>query len=233
MGSKEPNRNDFEANLGKGLKPEKMHDFELGIEKRNNQVSFGATLYYMLYRNQLVLTGQINDVGEYLRTNVPNSYRMGIELQGKARITQWFQAGANLTLSSNKMKNEGKNNTKTEIAFSPNVVAGGVLTFLPLKDLEISLPAKYVGRQYLNNTGQKEHSLDAFFVQDAKISYTLRKCLFKEATLMVQVNNVFDKMYTPNGYTYSYDDGSGNLVTTNSYFPMAGTNFLAGLQIKL
>ena len=232
MGSKEPNRNDFEANLGQDLKPEKLHDFELGFEKRNNQFSYGATLYYMMYKDQLVLTGNINDVGEYLRANVPDSYRMGIELQARNRFTQWLQASANLTLSRNKIRNYGDEKKTTDIAFSPNVVGGAVISFLPLKDLEISLPAKYVGRQYLTNNSRNENSLSAFYVQDAKIAYTLRKLLFKETTLAFQVNNVFDKMYTPNGYTYSYDDGTG-LAVVNNYFPMAGTNFLVALQFKL
>ena len=233
MGSKEPNRNDFEANLGQDLKPEKLHDFELGFEKRNNKLSYGATLYYMLYKDQLVLTGNINDVGEYLRANVPDSYRMGIELQARNRFTQWLQASANLTLSSNKIRNYGDEKKTTDIAFSPNLVAGAVITFLPLKDLEISLPAKYVGRQYLTNNSRKENSLSAFYVQDAKVAYTLRKLLFKETTIAFQVNNVFDRMYTPNGYTYSMDDGAGGLAVVNNYFPMAGTNFLVALQIKL
>ncbi|WP_127130256.1 TonB-dependent receptor [Pseudoflavitalea rhizosphaerae] len=232
MGSKEPNRNDFEANLGQDLKPEKLHDFELGFEKRNNKLSYGATLYYMLYKDQLVLTGNINDVGEYLRANVPDSYRMGIELQARNRFTQWLQASANLTLSRNKIRKYGEEKKTTDIAFSPNIVGGAVITFLPLKDLEISLPAKYVGRQYLTNNSRKENSLESFYVQDVKIAYTLRKLLFKETTLAFQVNNVFDKMYTPNGYTYSYDDGTG-LAVVNNYFPMAGTNFLVALQIKL
>ncbi|HVK49519.1 MAG TPA: TonB-dependent receptor [Pseudobacter sp.] len=231
MGSKEPNRNDFEANLGKDLKPEKMHDFELGIERRNNQFSYGATLYYMQYKDQLVLTGNINDVGEYLRANVKDSYRMGVELQARSRFTQWLQASANLTLSSNKIRNYGEEKKTTDIAFSPNVTGGAVITILPVKDLEISLPAKYVGRQYLTNFSNKANSLDEFYVQDAKVAYTFRKLLFKEATLAVQVNNVFDKMYTPNGYTYSYEDGTG-LAVVNNYFPMAGTNFLVALQIK-
>ncbi|RZS65201.1 TonB-dependent receptor [Pseudobacter ginsenosidimutans] len=233
MGSKEPNRNDFEANLGQDLKPEKLHDLELGFEKRNNKLSYGATLYYMLYKDQLVLTGNINDVGEYLRANVPDSYRMGIELQARNRFTQWLQASANLTLSNNKIRNYGDEKKTTDIAFSPNVVGGAVITFLPLKDLEISLPAKYVGRQYLTNNSRKENSLEEFYVQDAKVAYTLRKLLFKETTIAFQVNNVFDRMYTPNGYTYSMDDGAGGLAVVNNYFPMAGTNFLVALQIKL
>lgn len=236
MGSREPNRDDFEANVAKkeqSLKPEKMHDFELGVERKNGTFSYGATLYYMLYKDQLVLTGSINDVGSYIRQNVKDSYRMGVELQARARLTQWFQAGGNLTLSSNKIRNYNGTGKSTDIAFSPNLIAGAQLTFLPVKDLEITLPAKYVGKQYLNNSGLKAHQLNDYYVQDARVSYTLRKLLFKESTLAVQVNNVFNRMYEANGYTYSYDAGGGTLVTDNSYFPMAGTNFLVALQIKL
>lgn len=230
LGNKEPNRNDFEANAA-GLQPERLHDFEAGIEKKNGRYSWGATVYYMLYKNQLVLTGNINDVGSYIRMNVPDSYRAGLELQGKARVTQWLQAGGNLTFSKNRIKDFTKN-TNTDIAFSPEVVGGAVITFLPLKDLDVSLLGKYVGRQYLNNTSNAAHSLKEYYVQDARVSYTLRKLLFKEITLAAQVNNVFDKKYEPNGYTYSYDAG-GALVTENAYFPMAGTNFMLALQVKL
>lgn len=231
VGNREPNRNDFEANKG-ALKAERMHDFELGIEKRNNRFSWGATAYYMLYKNQLVLTGNINDVGSFVRMNVPNSYRMGLELQGKARITQWVQASGNLTLSNNRIKNFSKSISNTDIAFSPRIVGGGAITFLPVKDLEISLPGKYVGKQYLDNTSSKAHQLKDYYVQDARVSYTLRKVLLNEITLLAQVNNVFDKQYVANGYTWSYEDG-GSLFTENSYFPMAGTNLLFALVVKL
>ncbi|WEK38052.1 MAG: TonB-dependent receptor [Candidatus Pseudobacter hemicellulosilyticus] len=230
LGSKEPNRNDFEANTD-GLKPERMHDFELGIERRNNQFSWGATAYYMRYKDQLVLTGSINDVGAYLRSNVPNSYRMGIELQGKVRVTQWLQAGANLTLSRNRIQDFDKVGN-TDIAFSPNLMGGGMISFLPVKNLDISLLGKYVGRQYLDNTASKDHMLEAYYVQDARVSYTLPRLLFKEITLVGQVNNLFDKKYVANGYTYSYED-SGALITENAYFPMATINFLFALQVKL
>lgn len=245
QGKKEPNRDDFEAGKNQQPKPEKLQDFELGVEKKNSEYTWGATLYYMLYKDQLVLTGKINDVGAYTRSNVPDSYRMGIELQGGIRATDWLNASGNITLSENRIKNfteyyddydDGGQKAiahgNTDIAFSPAIIGSGMVNIVPANNFEISLLEKYVGRQYLDNTSNKSRSLDPYYVQDARISYTLRNMLFKEINFIVQVNNVFNKKYEPNGYTYSYQYG-GSLVTENFYFPMAGTNYMVGLNVKL
>ena len=243
QGNKEPNRNDFEAGTTQQPKAEKLHDFELGLEKKNSAFNYGATLYYMLYKDQLVLTGKVNDVGAYTRTNVPNSFRLGVELQGGARITQWLQASANLTLSRNRIKDftefyddydDGGQKSiahgSTDIAFSPDITGAGTLSFLPTKNFEISLLSKYVGRQFLDNTSNKSRSLSPYYVQDARVIYTLQNLLFKEAALILQVNNIFDRKYEPNGYSYSYQSG-GSLVTENYYYPMAGTNVMIYMEI--
>jgi iron complex outermembrane receptor protein len=245
QGNKEPNRDDFEAGINQQPKPEKLHDFELGIEKKTSEYNWGATFYYMMYKDQLVLTGKINNVGSYTRTNVPDSYRMGIELQGAMRFTHWLNVAGNITFSKNQIKdfteyyddydNGGQKDSAhgtTDIAFSPAIIASGMLNFIPCNNVEISLPAKYAGRQYLDNTSNKKRSLDPYYVQDVRISYTLHKALFKDITFIGQVNNVFNKKYEPNGYTYSYQYG-GSVTTENFYFPMAGTNFMVGLNVKL
>ena len=199
----------------------------------------------MKYKNQLVLTGKINDVGSYTRTNIPNSYRLGLELQGKAKINSWLSASGNLTVSENKIlkfteyiddyDNGGQklsNYSKTDISFSPNVIGSAAISITPLKNFDINLLSKYVSRQYLDNTSQKSRSLNPYFIEDVKLSYTLKKFVFKETNFIVQVNNVFNKKYEPNGYTYSYYYG-GELATENFYYPMAGTNFMIGVDIKL
>jgi iron complex outermembrane recepter protein len=244
-GNKEPNRDDFEADAANQPKPEKLNDFELGFEKRNSSYSLAATLYYMHYEDQLVLTGKVNDVGAYTRTNVPNSFRMGVELQGGVRLTQWLQASANLTLSRNRINNftefyddydnggqKSIDHGSTDIAFSPAVTGAGTVSIIPGKNFELSLLGKYVSRQYLDNTSNKARSLDPFYTQDARMIYTLQNLLVKEASLILQVNNIFNIKYEPNGYTYSYQYG-GELVTENFYYPMSGTNFMVGLNIKL
>jgi iron complex outermembrane receptor protein len=245
VGQKEPNRDDFEAGDGQIPKPEKLHDIELGVEKKTSNYNWGATIYYMRYKDQLVLSGKINDVGAYTRINIPDSYRLGLELQGRALITNWLNVSANLTLSSNKVNdfveyyddydNGGQKTIEhgtTDIALSPAVVGSAALNLIPFKNMEISLPGKYVSRQYLDNTSDVNRSLNAFYVQDAMISYTIHKLLLKEINLMFQVNNLFDKKYEPNGYTFSYQYG-GSLTTENYYFPMAGTNFIVAINLKL
>ncbi len=245
MAGKEPNRDDFEAGINQQPKAEILHDIELGSEKKTLHFSYGVTAYYMYYHDQLILTGKINDVGSYTRTNTPSSYRLGIELQGKADLWQWLNASANIAFSRNKIKNfteyiddydNGGQKTfqynNTDISFSPNIIAGATLNFLPVKNGEISLLSKYVGREFLDNTSKISRSLNPFYIQDARVSYTLNKKIPKEINFIFQVNNIFNKKYEPNGYTFSYFY-SGSLTTENYYFPMAGTNFMAGINIKL
>jgi iron complex outermembrane receptor protein len=243
--SKEPNRSDFEAGVTHQPKPETLHDFELGFEKAKSAVNWGATAYYMLYKDQLILTGQINDVGAYTRVNVPNSYRLGLELQATTNITSWMNAAANLTVSENKIKSSSEylddydnggqvkiGHTNTNIAFSPAVVGAATINLIPLPNSEISLLSKYVSRQYLDNTEDKTRSLQPYYVQDVRLSYTVKKILFKEWNITAFVSNVFNKKYEPNGYTFSYISG-GKSNTENYYFPMAGTNYMLGVNVKL
>lgn len=245
VANKEPNRDDFEAGASQQPRPERLHDVEAGIERTTAKASWGATLYYMGYKDQLVLTGKINDVGAYTRTNIDKSYRAGIELQGAIAVTSWVNASANLALSRNKVTDfaeflDDYDNggqvlniyNSTDIAFSPNIVGGATVNFLPVSNLEISLIAKYVGDQYLDNTQQESRKLDAFYVQDARIIYTFKKKWLKELNIIGQVNNLLDTKYEPNGYTFSYVSGN-KVVTENYYFPMAGRNFMIGVNVRL
>jgi iron complex outermembrane recepter protein len=244
MAQKEPNRDDFEAGATQKPKHEILHDFEAGIERKKNKYNIAATVYYMKYKDQLVLTGKINDVGAYTRINISNSYRAGIELQGGYNISRWMQVSANAAFSKNKIKNfteyvddydnGGQQTTfysKTDISFSPAVVAGGSINLIPVKNGEISFISKYVSRQYLDNTAQKSRSLNPYYTQDVRLSYVLKDKLFKETSFILQLNNIFSKRYEPNGYSFSYIYG-GALTTENFYFPMAPFNFMAGINIR-
>ncbi|MEO6329955.1 MAG: TonB-dependent receptor plug domain-containing protein [Ginsengibacter sp.] len=245
MAGKEPNRDDFEAGTNQQPLQEILHDVETGVEKKTAQYSYGLTGYYMYYKNQLVLTGKINDVGSYTRTNTPASYRLGIEMQGKLKITNWFNADANFTLSKNKIKNFTEYDDdydnggqkffqyhNTDISFSPSRIGLIVANFIPAKNSEVSLISKYVGKQFLDNTSQNSRSLGSYYLQDIRLSYTLKKKLLKETNFVFHVNNLFNKLYEPNGYTFSYFYG-GSMVTENYYFPMAGINFMAAINIKM
>lgn len=245
VGNKEPNRDDFEAGVNQQPKHETLFDWELNIEQRKATYNWSITGYYMRYKNQLVLTGKINDVGAYTRTNIPNSYRAGVELQAGVKPTSWFNAAANLTLSDNRVKNftefsddydnggQKENFFKSSpLSFSPSMVGGATLNFLPVKNGELSLLNKYVSRQYLDNTGNKARSIDAFFVTDMRATYIIKSKLAKEIILSFQLNNLFNLKYEANGYTYNYIFG-GQTIVENFYFPMAGRNFMVGLNVKL
>ena len=244
IANKEPNRDDFEAGATQQPVPEQLQDIELGIEKRGASLSWGATLFYMQYRNQLVLTGQINDVGAYTRVNIPRSFRTGIELTASWRPSSWFDLAANLAYSENKVRNftafyddydDGGQKTEsfeqTDLSFSPRWVGGATLNVHLARNLDLSLINKYVSRQYLDNTSRKSRSLDPFLVQDLRVSYRILPNFMKEILLIGEVNNLLNVEYEPNGYTFSYYFG-GSLQTENYYFPMAGTNAMLALNLK-
>jgi iron complex outermembrane receptor protein len=244
VGAKEPNRDDFEAGASLQPKAEKLQDIEMGIEQKSRRFTYGANLFYMKYKNQLVLTGKINDVGAYTRTNIKDSYRAGIELTAAASIAPWMNVAANLALSENRINdfteyiddydNGGqltKFYEKPTIAFSPAAVGGATISFMPLKNSEISFLSKYVSRQYLDNTAQKSRSLDPYFVQDIRLTYALKPGHIKNVNIILQLNNVFDTNYEANGYTFSYV--YGGLTTENYYFPMAPFNCMLGVNISL
>lgn len=248
VGQKEPNRDDFEAGATAQPRPEQLQDWEAGIERREKRSSFSANFYYMKYRDQLVLTGRINDVGAYTRTNIPKSYRAGIELQGGYVFSKMVKASANIAFSRNKISNftefvdaydangefVGQKESfkrETDISFSPEIVGGATITIAPVKSISVDLISKYVGDQYLDNTSNAGRKLNAFFVQDARLIYQLSFRRIKNIELIGQVNNVFNKLYEPNGYTFSYYNDN-QLTTENYYFPMAGINWMMGLNLR-
>lgn len=245
ISNREPNRDDFEVEPANKPKHEQLQNLELGFKKGNSKLGGGLNFYYMNYKDQLILTGKVNDVGAYARTNVDKSYRLGIEMEGNIQILPWMYLNANLTWSRNRIKDytafyddydhdsqitERYDNTR--ISFSPDWVGAYTLRIIPTKNFNIDLIGKYVDRQYLDNTGNKNRSINAYYNQNLQLSYDLRNILFRRSQLVFQVNNVFNKMYESNGYTFSYLYG-GEFTTENYYYPMAGTNWMLTLNIQL
>lgn len=249
MTNKEPNRDDFVQSTNKSRpKYESLNDLEIGGAYASKDVFGEITLYNMDYTNQLVLNGEVNDVGAYNRVNVKKSYRRGVELQAGVNITKYFTVSGNLTLSQNKIKEyieyvdsasaDGSvytqykiNYSNTDISFSPNVISGGILTVKPIKGLEISFINKYVGRQYLDNTGNSSRSINPYYVADARINYNLKTKWHTEIGLNFMVHNLLSTKYETNGYTFSYYTDT-KLNTFNYKAPSAPINFLAGITLK-
>ncbi|HVB03109.1 MAG TPA: carboxypeptidase regulatory-like domain-containing protein [Chitinophagaceae bacterium] len=239
---KEPNRDDYEANETQTPKPETLEDLEAGFDRKTSRYAFHGGFYYMYYINQLVLTGKINDVGAYTRTNTPYSYRMGLELSGEMKFARIFQLSANLTISSNKILrfteyidnyDSGKQDSiyhgTTDISFSPGLIGAATLTANPVRNLEIAWMSKYVGKQFMDNTSNPGRSLDAYFLNGMRISYSWHPGWINAVQFTLLVNNLFSVKYANNGYTYTYVSG-GQPFTDNSYFPQAGINYLTGVD---
>ena len=251
VANREPTRSDFTDNpISEVPRPERLNNIEAGVRSQSGNFSYNANFYYMDYKDQLISTGQINDVGAYIRENVESSYRAGIELDGAYQLSPSWTFGGNIAFSQNRIaefteyvddysteefQQESFTYEDTDIAFSPNVVGSAMIEFKPVKNLSLNWMSKYVGKQYLDNTSNDGRTLDAFFTNDIRISYTTQPRYFKNLEVNLLINNVFNELYEPNGYTFSYylpGESGKDLVTENYYYPQAGTNFLLGLSMR-
>ena len=249
IGNREPVRNDFvDAPDGVTPKYETLRNLEAGYRRFSQSFNFQANYYLMDYENQLILTGELNDVGSGIRQNVPDSYRMGVELVGTYKFSDQIRWEANVTLSRNKIRNftevfynygtnfdefniEETQHTDAVISFSPNVISGSRLTYSPFDGFEAALLSKYVSRQYLDNTGNDARNIDAYFVNDLRLSYDFSLESVKNVNISVLINNIIDEEYSSNGYTFGYAGGD-YVVRENYYYPQAERNLLVALNLR-
>lgn len=232
---REPTRNDYEDNLGNDMKSERLNDLEMGYKFQSEQFTAGANFYYMSYKDQFVLTGELNSIGEAIAKNVGSSYRLGVELEAAWKPVDWFRWDVNATFSKNRAKdwtitdNDGNlcNLGETNLSFSPDVIVNNIFTFT-YKGLRASLQSQYVGDQYLTNTGFKEMEckddkgnttyetllLKKHFVSNIDLSYTfgLRHFGIKDMTIGVSLYNIFAAKYDNNGWAAPQFVKEGNTV---------------------
>lgn len=226
---REPSRADIMAN--NDVKPEKLHDFEAGLEKQFGFLSLTANVYYMYYVNQLVLNGQLNSVGAFIRTNSGKSYRRGVEVGALAKLSKQWEVSGNFTVSQNRNQDFNIEVGKvpvslgnTQISFSPNMIANLGVRFNPNKNFQFALMNQYVGKQYLDNTEDKNLELKDYLLTDFNAQYQF-KIGNNDIALKLLVNNLFNKKYVNNGSVS--EDGSP------LYFAQAGTNFMFGISWKI
>lgn len=246
MAHREPNRTNFTdaANTDNLPVAERLSDLELGYKAKSGMFTAGANAYYMSYKDQLVLTGQINDVGSALMVNVDKSYRLGLELFAAAQLSNKLKWEVNTTLSRNKILNfteyvdnwdtwgqEVFNYEQTDIAFSPNLTGASILCITPVKQFDLVLTSQYVSKQYIDNSMSADRMLDSYFVNNLALSYTIEGEKIESICFRFQVYNLFNEQYESNAWVYSYLLGSER-YEMDGYFTQAGINFLSGIEIK-
>lgn len=242
-GHKEPKRADYEADSN--VKPESLDDFELGWKYNSDKFILNTNLYYMNYQDQLVLSGELDNVGNPIARNAGKSYRIGLEIESVIKLTNRLNWQPNLAISANKnvdkyFQFDGvlKDYGNTDLAYSPSFIAGSILSYKPMNNLNISFLSKYVGEQFMSNIEHPNSKLESYFVNDLNVSYEITtKKLFKSIVFSGLINNLFNVKYVSNGYFYTYDDtwSDANQITTITgagYYPQAQINFLAGVNLK-
>lgn len=235
---REPNRSDYENG---SPRPEVLNDFELGYRSSGKKTKWSANLYYMGYKDQLVLTGELDNVGAPIRQNVGNSYRLGIEAEGSIALSSQLLWQPNLSISRNKNRSfsfqrdgQVQNLGDTNISYSPSIIGGSNLVYAPSTQFQIGLLSKYVGEQYLGNIDADLSKLAAYFINDLNIRYAIGSLGWVKAIdFSLLINNVFNSLVETNGYFFTYDDSWSvpNQTTTIEgvgYYPQAGINFLLG-----
>jgi len=237
---REPTRADYASG---SPNPEKLDDFELGWRRNFNSFSINLNAFYMLYDDQLVLTGERDINGYEIRTNVGESYRLGLEIDTKLFINSSLDIESNLSISENKNKNlffsfdgELKNYGNTDIAYSPKFIANNIINFYPNDKTSVSLRSNYISEQFFAQTNSPISKLDSFFTNDLNLSHEIYLNDFvDELKIKLLINNIFDLEYTSYGGYYTYDVPEGNSLKTYEgtyYYPQSGINLLLGLDIK-
>jgi len=256
IGHREPTRDDFAAaKIGTTPKPETMLDIELGYMYSRKLNYIGANLYFMGYKNQLVLTGELNDIGNYVRFNVPQSYRAGIEIEGSYTPHKVITLTANATFSLHKVMNYTEtiytydpnyssidslklsvNHKNTNISFSPAIIAAATIALHPTKNLEIAFINKFVGRQFMDNSQDIHRSIAPYLLNNILLSYTLHAAVIKDIKFSLLLNNITNRKYVNNGYTYTERYASPGYLssptTYNTYYPQATFNVMGAISFK-
>lgn len=246
IANREPNRSNFK-DVTEGMpvpSAERLFNIETGHKFRYNRFSAIANFYFMQYKDQLVLTGEINNVGAPIMTNVDNSYRAGVEIVAGIMLHERLKWEGNATFSRNKIRDftayiddwdtwsqREEHLGETDISFSPSVIANSLLKFFPVENGSISLLSQYVGSQYLDNTSSKERMLDAWFVNNIQLQYSLAPDVIKEISFNIMLNNIFNVEYETNGWIYRYYEG-GVHKAMDGLFPQAGFHILGGVTIN-
>lgn len=256
VANREPNRDDYLSALSNTPRPERLYDTEAGYKYMSKKAAFEIALYHMYYRDQLAVTGQINDVGSAIKVNIPKSYRLGVEFSGGYQLNTSFRVQGNAALSRNKivefteflddydadfnwLGQQQFVRKQADLALSPNVVAGLELAFTPFHEgvwaekqsLTIALLSRYVGQQFIDNSGDVSNTLEDYSFSDLRLVYQNQGQILRQLELNLWVNNLFNAMYSSNAWSYRYIY-DGQAAVDQGYYPMAGRNVMLGAKLR-
>jgi iron complex outermembrane receptor protein len=260
VANKEPNRSDYTESTPESRPThETLYGIEIGYKQIGNKILFGANLYFMNYKNQLVMTGKLNDVGERTHVNVAESFRKGIEIEGNYKLTSKLTWAANMTLSENKIVTafiehvdnwdtggvDEISHENTDLAFSPNIIWASRLNYKLGDNTSIDFISKYVGKQFIDNTSSENRMLEDYLVNNLRLSYQWDSKVFKTSKLTLQINNLLNNEYVNNAWVYRFISdgwdprGNDHYVNPDSergynmagYYPQATRNYLLGLTL--
>jgi iron complex outermembrane receptor protein len=260
IANKEPNRSDYvESSPNSRPLYETLYDTEIGFRYKSKNLTFNTNLYLMNYENQLIKTGEINDVGYFTSNNVKSSYRRGVEIEGRCFLTKKLSWAANITLSKNKLDTmtqfidnwdtggqEEILHQNTDLAFSPNIIWSSKFLYNHNDNISLGFISKYVGKQYIDNTSSDGRKLDDYLTSNLQLDYNFKSKIFKTIKMSVLINNIFDNEYISNAWLYRFisegfdpresdhyiTKGVDNRFNMAGYFPQATRNYLFGLTLE-
>ena len=260
VANKEPNRADYvESSPNSRPVHETLYDTEVGYKYSDKWMVLNINLFNMNYDNQLIKTGEINDVGYFTSKNIKSSYRRGLEVEGSYELSKKLNISGNLTISENKVDTFtqfidnwdtwGQSQViheNTDLAFSPKLIWAAQANYKFSDDISLLFNSKYVGEQFIDNTSSDERKLDDYLISNLQIDYVFNSFLFKNAKISFLINNLFDIEYVSNAWVYryisnSYDPRSSDAYTTLAsdgiydmagYFPQAKRNYLLGITLE-
>lgn len=256
VANREPNRDDYLSALPNTPRPERLYDTELGYKYTGKKGALELAFFHMYYRDQLAITGQINDVGAPIKINIPQSYRFGLEINGGYQLNKALRIQGNAAFSRNKIVTFTEYlddydadfnwlgqkefvREQSDLALSPTVIAGAELAYSPFNQgswaekqhLSFALLNRYVGQQFIDNSGDKTNVLKAYTFSDLRIVYQRNGEFLRQFELSLWVNNLFNTLYSSNAWSYRYLYGGQGAVDQGLY-PMAGRNLLVGVKVK-
>lgn len=236
------------------VKPERLTDFELGVDHSMKNLTVHANLYAMEFRNEIALTGELSDIGLPIRRNVDRSYRRGVELSAKWQLSPRWALTNSTNLSHNRIRSwtqyfdvydsqgnwigsEPRVYHDVPPVLTPEVIVSQGIEWSS-RGATIEARGRWIAASYLDNTDTTALRTPSYATVDLHAEVSLdRYWSTGKPRLSVWVNNLTNEMSAyPSGYSYQYfqQDATGQqtLYGYPYFYPLATRNVMASLEFK-